>query len=118
MYGRSMTAPRPATLALEGKLEELSALENPRDAYKWLCAAGDFGHEGTEDAVDDLLETSSLRADDSRFEVAAAHWELAVAYLEAPMGSQSTSRGPRVTSNGLSRTTAHSRRSTRALRFV
>jgi TPR repeat protein len=57
-----------------------------RIAYKWLCAAADFGHEEADELIGDLFEVSSLRYDDSRYETAAAHWELAVAYLEGQEG--------------------------------
>jgi hypothetical protein len=53
-----------------------------RDAYKWLCVAYDFGHEKAASAIEDVLEVSNLRYDDDGFEVAAAHWEHGVAYLE------------------------------------
>ena len=51
-----------------------------RDVYKWLCAAEDFGHDA-DDAIEDVLEVSSLRYDDDGYVQAAAHWELARAYL-------------------------------------
>lgn len=83
---RKPSAAKPATLARKGQLEKLARLEPARDAYKWLCAAGDFGHEEFEDFIADVRETTSLRYDDSGFEFAAAHWELAVAYLEGAEG--------------------------------
>lgn len=82
----SRTASTPAALARRGRLRALAALENARDAYKWLCAARDFGHEEADDYVSDVLEVTSLRFDDSRYETAAAHWELATAYLEGTDG--------------------------------
>lgn len=53
-----------------------------RELYKRLCVALDEGDEDAEEEIDDLMEWSSLRHDDSQFEVAAAHWELGAAYLE------------------------------------
>lgn len=78
--------PAPADLARRGKLTTLARLPSAREAYRWLCAADDFGHDDVAEAISDLLETSSLRFDDGRFETAAAHWELAVAYLEGAEG--------------------------------
>ncbi len=79
-------APSPASLARRGRMKALMSLENPRDAYKWLCAAGDFGHDEADEYVSDLLEGTALRFDDGGHEVAAAHWELASAYLEGTDG--------------------------------
>jgi hypothetical protein len=42
----------PADLAREGDLDTLYALAD-RDAYKWLCAAVDFGHDAAAH-IDDL----------------------------------------------------------------
>jgi TPR repeat protein len=85
--------PSHAELARNGDVEALFALmdldsstDKDRIAYKWLCAASDFGHEEADDYIDDLLEVSSLRYDDDGYEVAAAHWELAVAYLAGEEG--------------------------------
>lgn len=84
---------KEASLARAGKLDALFAMidqdpasKNDRNAYKWLWAACDFGHEEAEDLISDVLEVSSMRYDDSGFETAAAHWELAVAYLEGTDG--------------------------------
>jgi hypothetical protein len=79
---------RPADLARDGDLDAIFALTREgrdRDAYKWLSAALDFGHDD-DDLVGDVLETTSMRFDDSGFERGAAHWELAVAYLEGDDG--------------------------------
>ena len=60
----------PAKDAREGNLEALYALANKKDAngnkhaYMWLCAAIDFGYENCE------------------YEIALAHWELGLMYLE------------------------------------
>ncbi len=72
-------------LAREGQLDALVGLRrddgaNDGDVYKWLCAAADFGHDAV-DAMSDFLEWSSLRYDDDGYVQAAAHWELARAYL-------------------------------------
>jgi len=82
-----------ATLARKGNLDALfglmdldSSSPNDRDAYKWLCAAADFGHEEANDLIDDVMEVSSMRYDDDQYETAAAHWELAAAYLEGADG--------------------------------
>ena len=82
-----------AAWAAAGDLEALAAIADgdaaskaDRVAYKWLAAAADFGHDEAEDLIEDLLETSSLRYDDSRLEQGAAHWELAVAYLAGEEG--------------------------------
>lgn len=76
----------PAVLAKRGDVTALAQLTPGREAYKWLCAASDFGHDEAEDSLGDVLEVSDLRYDDSRFETAAAHWELATAYLEGTEG--------------------------------
>lgn len=82
-----------AALARTGDLDSLFGLmdldartTNDRLAYKWLCAASDFGHEAAEDRIAEVLEVSSLRYDDDAYETAAAHWELACAYLEGTDG--------------------------------
>jgi len=82
-----------AELARTGNLDALFALmdtesasKNDRTAYKWLAAASDFGHDEAENMIGDVMEVSSLRYDDDAYETAAAHWELAVAYLEGGEG--------------------------------
>ncbi len=82
-----------ATLAREGDLDALFGLmdvdsktTNDRLAYKWLCVASDFGHGDAAALIDDVLEVSSLRYDDDQYETAAAHWEIASAYLEGIEG--------------------------------
>jgi hypothetical protein len=82
-----------AALARTGDLDSLFGLmdldastHNDRLAYKWLCAASDFGHQAAEERIADVLEVSSLRYDDDAYETAAAHWELACAYLEGTDG--------------------------------
>jgi len=77
-----------AALARAGHLDAIWELvdcnvasQNDRDAYKWLCLAKDFGHEEAGELIGDVLEVSSMRYDDDGGEQAAAHWELAVAYL-------------------------------------
>jgi hypothetical protein len=67
-------------------MDQDGAEDNDRLAYKWLCAAADFGHEEADERLGDLLETSSLRYDDDGFIVAFAHWELGVAYLAGDHG--------------------------------
>jgi hypothetical protein len=80
----------PAELARRGDVEALRLLGHERGqdrlAYKWLCVASDLGFEDADDALGDLLETSDLRYDDDGYERAAAHWELAVAYLAGEEG--------------------------------
>lgn len=80
-------------MAMAGNVEGLLELadgdaKGHRDgvAYKWLCAASDFGHDAADELIDDLLETSSLRYDDDQLVTGNAHWELAVAYLTASEG--------------------------------
>ena len=77
-----------ARMAIAGDIEGLFGLmdgepDGDRDvlAYKWLAVASDFGHEEADDAIDDLLEASSLRFDDDQFLTGNAHWELGLAYL-------------------------------------
>jgi hypothetical protein len=84
-----------SALARAGKLDALfglmdldSSTNNDRNAYKWLTAASDFGHEDADDMIGDVMEVSSMRYDDDQFEAAAAHWELAAAYLEGADGLQ------------------------------
>ena len=90
----------PAELARAGKIDALyerafvkyapgakkSKKPSDRDAYKWLNAALDFGHKKAGPAIDDIMEVTDLRYDDDGYEVAAAHWELAAAYLEGADG--------------------------------
>jgi TPR repeat protein len=83
----------PIDLARSGDIEGIMARMTgdaesraDRDAYMWLCLALDFGHEDADERIGDLLEASSLRYDDTRYEVAAAHWELATFYLEGRDG--------------------------------
>jgi hypothetical protein len=83
----------PAALAREGDLNGLVSCVRSRggphvdrDLYRWLCAAADFGHEEADDMISDLLEHGSLRYDDDGWEQAAAHWELAIAYLRGADG--------------------------------
>ena len=57
-----------------------------RLAYKWMCAASDFGHEEADEHLGDLLEVTSLRYDDDGYQVASAHWELALAYAAGEEG--------------------------------
>jgi len=89
---RVARAKTPAQLARAGNLKALYAIAdlkrsaNDRDAYKWLCAAADFGHEDADDYISDVLEVTTMRYDDSGYERAAAHWELAAAYLEGADG--------------------------------
>lgn len=73
-----------ATLARAGQLDAIAQLP-PRAAYQWLCAAGDFGHD-VDDAIGELCEHSTLRYDDTGAEMAAAHFELAVAYADGTAG--------------------------------
>jgi hypothetical protein len=83
--------PRPqvdfVTPARSGDLEALRVLTGPDDrlSYKWLQAAADAGY-GVTDQLARLFETSSLRDDVDHYQVAAAHWELATAYLEGSEG--------------------------------
>lgn len=77
----------PAQDAKDGNLEALFGLmttegDDDREAYKWLCVASDYGHEEANDLIDDLLEVSSLRYDDDRYEQSLAHWEIALGYLQ------------------------------------
>src|SRR5687768_10371421 len=80
------TAIKPAALARMGELDALFAMPNARSAYKWLWAASDYGHDEADDLIGDVLEVTSMRYDDSRYETAAAHWELGAAYLEGADG--------------------------------
>jgi hypothetical protein len=72
-----------AQLADEGLLEPLLALRttSERLAYKWLYVAGDLGHAAADPHVAKLL-----RDDAEGYQKAAAHWELACAYLEGTDG--------------------------------
>jgi hypothetical protein len=79
-------------LARKGDVETLLRISDgdagsDRDvvAYRWLCVAADFGHRKAEGALEDLLETSSLRDDDGS-RVAAVHRELAAAYARGKGG--------------------------------
>lgn len=81
----------PAQDARVGNLASLVALvdEGPdgcRNAYKWLSVALDFGHQAAQDEIEDLYEWSQLRYDDDQYERAAAHWEIALVYLEGAQG--------------------------------
>src|SRR5450432_693698 len=83
------TTRRPGDLARDGDLDAIFALtkqNRDREAYKWLCAAHDCGHDDADEICGDVLEVTSMRYDDSGFERGAAHWELAIAYLEADDG--------------------------------
>ncbi len=78
----------PARDAREGNVAALAALADDgraREAWLWLCASDDAGHDDARGCLDDLLE-SDFRHDDDGYERAAAHWELAVAYLEGTRG--------------------------------
>ncbi len=82
-----------ARWAKEGDIDSLLGLAtyDGRDdgdglALKWLLAAVDFGHAQADEAIDDLLEASSLRFDDDQFTQGSAHWELGLAYLSAAEG--------------------------------
>jgi hypothetical protein len=72
-----------AALADQGDVEPLLALRttSERLAYKWLYVAGDLGHAEADPHVATLLA-----ADTGGHEKAAAHWELACAYLEGTDG--------------------------------
>lgn len=90
---RSRSPKTPAQLARVGDLDALFALadcqassSNDRAAYKWLNAARDFGHRRANAVIGDVLEVTSMRYDDGAYETAAAHWELACAYLEGTDG--------------------------------
>lgn len=78
-------------MARDGELEALHDLAGTpgvadRDVYKWLCAAEDFGHDEAAEYAESVVETSSLRYDDDGIEVAAARFELALAYLTGDDG--------------------------------
>ncbi len=78
-------------LALQGDADKLYALIEPGgtndlEIYKWLHVARDLGGEDADELIGDMLELTSLRYDDSRAERAAAHWQLAVHYLEGSGG--------------------------------
>lgn len=80
----------PARDARLGNLDALYALVDEDDdgslaAYKWLCAARDFGHAKASKLASDVLDACD-EFDDDGFEQAHAHWELAVAYLEGGDG--------------------------------
>lgn len=84
----------PAKDAREGNLEALYALANKddhsgdREAYKWLCAAKDFAHKDIEDYLEAIesywLATApeDLGYENCEYEIALAHWELGLMYLE------------------------------------
>jgi hypothetical protein len=90
--------PDPATLDLpglarKGDVDTLRSIsdgdeesDNDAIAYKWLCVAADFGHRKAAGAIEDLLETSSLRVDDDGALVAEIHRELADAYTRGKQG--------------------------------
>lgn len=55
-----------ACLARAGDLDALFAIADmqskaDRIAYKWLCAARDFGHEDADDMIQDVMEVTSMR---------------------------------------------------------
>lgn len=83
-----------AALAVKGDVDALFAVadldadsDNDRLAYKWLTAASDLGHaKKANPLLDDVLEVTSLRYDDDRYETASAHYELAALYLEGAGG--------------------------------
>lgn len=84
----------PAKDAREGNLEALYALTNKKDAngnkhaYMWLCAAIDFAHKdiaGYLDAIESYwfaTEPEDLGYENCEYEIALAHWELGLMYLE------------------------------------
>lgn len=84
----------PAKDAREGNLEALYALANKKDAngnkhaYMWLCAAIDFAHKdiaGYLDAIESYwfaTEPEDLGYENCEYEIALAHWELGLMYLE------------------------------------
>lgn len=91
MHDDPSPSSNPAKDAKEGTLSALTALADigpngARNAYKWLSAALDFGHKASQQEIEDLYEWSDLSRDDDQYESAAAHWELAIAYLEGAQG--------------------------------
>jgi len=80
----------PAADARAGRLAPLAArcgadADGAIDALTWLLTARDFGHPA-DPWIDDLYEMSALRADDDGLATAAAHWSLAMRYLEGADG--------------------------------
>lgn len=55
-------------------------------AYKWLCIAGDHGHDEADAMIEDLLNASMLAYDDDRVVVGSTHFELGLAYLRGADG--------------------------------
>lgn len=79
-----------AKLAKAGDVDGLMDLADGDDgdgeAYKWLQAAVDFGHEEAQERIDDLLSNSSLHDDDDQFVTGNAHLELGMAYSTGSEG--------------------------------
>lgn len=83
-----------AALAVKGDVDALFAIadldvdsDHDRLAYKWLSAASDLGHaKKANPLIEDVLEVTSLRYDDDRYETSSAHYELAALYLEGAGG--------------------------------
>ena len=71
--------------ALVGDLDAFFSLIVPDDldvlAYKLANVAADFGHAWADEFIEDLLNGSSLHADDDLFAQGSAHFELGLAYL-------------------------------------
>lgn len=84
----------PAKDAREGNLEALYALANQKDAnsnkhaYMWLCAAIDFAHKDIEGYLEAIASywfataPEDLGYENCEYEIALAHWELGLMYLE------------------------------------
>ncbi len=72
--------------ARNGELSALVALADPREVFRWLLVAGDFGHDA-DDLIGDLEEHEDLfRYDDDGYERAMIRWALALDYLRGSGG--------------------------------